>query len=128
MVSARPYRSLRSPPFPDRRAVRRNLEQDRASVPDLAGFRPNVWDVAINTLWFSSLVCSLVAALPWLAFFLVGLMGLLWILHAIMAAVVSALVVAALLFNLATLTLPAFSTVDCAFRTLTFWTLRRLRR
>lgn len=63
-----------------------------------------------------------------LAFFLIGLIGLLWTLHIIMAAVVTALVAAALLFYLVTLTLPAFSAVDCAFRTPTSWTLRRLRR
>jgi len=63
-----------------------------------------------------------------LAFFLIGLMGLLWILHVTMAAIVSVLVVAALLFYLVTLTLPAFSAVDCAFRTPTSWALRRLRK
>jgi len=151
-------------------------------APQIRGptnFRPNVWDVAINTLWFSSLVCSLVAALlcilakQWireymrsipipfredislrqfrydglknwgvkgvitflpilleaaLALFLIGLVGLLWTLHIIMAAVISVLVVAALLFYLVTLTLPTFSAVDCAFRTPTSWTLRRFRR
>jgi len=153
--------------------------QTLPQIRDPADFHPNDWDVAINTLWFSSLVCSLVAALlcilakQWireytrsipisfredislrqfrydglknwgvkgvitflpillevaLALFLIGLMGLLWILHTIMAAVVSALVVAALLFYLITLTLPTFSAVDCAFRTPTSWTLRRFRR
>ena len=155
------------------------LNQTAPKIPAPTGFRPDVWDITINTLWFSSLVCSLVAALlcilakQWireymrsiptslredislrqfrydglknwgvkgvitflpilleaaLALFLVGLIGLLWILHAVMAAVVSALVVTALLFYLVTLTLPTFSAVDCAFRTPTSWTLRRLRR
>lgn len=63
-----------------------------------------------------------------LAFFLIGLIGLLWTLHIIMAAIVTALVAAALLFYLVTLILPAFSAVDCAFRTPTSWALRRLRR
>jgi hypothetical protein len=62
-----------------------------------------------------------------LALFLVRLIGLLWALHIVMAAV-SGLVAAALLFYLVTLVLPTFSTIDCAFRTPTSWTLRRLRR
>ena len=153
--------------------------QTASQIPDPAEFRPDAWDVAINTLWFSSLVCSLVASLlcilakQWireymrsipislredislrqfrydglknwgvkgvitflpilleaaLAFFLVGLIGLLWTLHILMAAVVTSLVAAALFFYLMTLTLPAFSAVNCAFRTPTSWTLRRLRR
>ena len=150
------------------------------TAPQIRGptdFRPSVWDVAVNTLWFSSLVCSLIAALlcilakQWireyarsipislredislrqfrydglknwgvkgvivflpilleaaLALFLVGLVVLLWKLHIIMAAVVSVLVAAALFFYLVTLTLPAFSAIDCAFRTPTSWNLRRL--
>jgi len=156
-----------------------SFNQTASQIRGMTSFRPNIWDVAINTMWFSSLVCSLVASLlcilakQWireymrsipislredislrqfrydglknwgvkgvitflpillevaLASFLVGLMGLLWTLHTIMAAIVSALVAAALLFYLVTLTLPAFSAVDCAFRTPTSWTLRRLRK
>jgi len=156
-----------------------SFNQTASQIRGMTNFRPNIWDVAINTLWCSSLVCSLIAALlcilakQWireymrsipisfredislrqfrydglknwgvkgvitflpillevaLASFLVGLVGLLWILHTIMAAIVSALVAAALLFYLVTLILPAFSAVDCAFRTPTSWTLRRLRR
>lgn len=156
------------------------VNQTTSQIHDPAAeFHPDVWDVTINTLWFSSLVCSLVAALlcilakQWireymrsipislredislrqfrydglknwgvkgvitflpilleaaLALFLVGLIGLLWTLHVVMAAIVSALVAAALLFYLVTLTLPAFSAVDCAFRTPTSWSLRRLWR
>jgi hypothetical protein len=63
-----------------------------------------------------------------LALFLIRLIGLLWTLHIVMAAVVSGLVPAALLFYLVTLILPAFSAVDCVFRTPTSWTLRRLQR
>jgi hypothetical protein len=155
------------------------FNQTASHIRDPIVFRPSTRDVAINTLWFSSLVCSLVAALlcilakQWireymrsvpisfredislrqfrydglknwgvkgiiiflpilleaaLALFLVGLIGLLWTLHVVMAAVVSGLVATALLFYLVTLILPAFSAVDCAFRTPTSWTLRRLWR
>jgi hypothetical protein len=39
------------------------FNQNASPIRDLTVFRPSTQDVAINTLWFSSLVCSLVAAL-----------------------------------------------------------------
>jgi hypothetical protein len=63
-----------------------------------------------------------------LALFLVGLIGLLCVLHVVMAAIVTASVIVAFLFYLVALALPAFPAVDYAFRKPTSWTLRILRR